>query len=392
MNDTALRADVEATEPEAEASHRTLVLDKSARALLFGIFFIAAGACLYFARDFLLPVTLAFLFALVLSPVVRWLRKHGVPSGVGAVVLVVAALGAIGFIGYTLSAPARQLIADAPTIIDQVQEKIETLRQPVDALIAAQEQVEQATGGGDDGDVQRVVVSEPGLLTRAATGVPELLAKMGLTLVLTVFLLASGDMFYEKLVKVLPTLHDKKRALRIARSVEREVSRYLLTITLINIGLGVFTAIGLWLVGMPNPLLWGTVACFFNYIPVLGAVVGTSLLAAVALVSLPTFGGAVVAVLVYVGLATIESQLVTPLILGRRLEMNAVVIFVSVAFWGWIWGIVGAMIAVPVLVALKVFSDHVESMHGLGEFLAARHHTPIETPAPAAQSPPVAAG
>jgi predicted PurR-regulated permease PerM len=238
-------------------------------------------------------------------------------------------------------------------------------------VVDASRQVEEMTES-DDPNVQRVVLSEPGLLSRAASGVPEILAQVALTLVLLLFLLASGDMFYEKLVKALPTLSDKKRGLRIARGVEREVSRYLFTISIINMGLGVAVALAMFAIGMPNPILWGVAAAILNFIPYLGALIGAVLVAAVGLYSFDTIGMALMAPGLYLVCTTLEGQFVTPMVVGRRLEMNAVAIFVTVAFWGWLWGIVGALIAVPMLVIIKVFADHVDGLGALGEFLSAR--------------------
>jgi predicted PurR-regulated permease PerM len=195
---------------------------------------------------------------------------------------------------------------------------------------------------------------------------------MGVTLILLLFLLASGDMFYEKLVKSLPTLTDKKRGVRIARTVQREVSRYLLTISLINTGLGAVIAAGMLAIGMPNPVLWGVLAALLNFIPYLGSLLGIVLVGLVALVSFDAIWPALLAPLIYLACTAVEAQLVTPLVIGRRLEMNPVVIFLAIAFWGWLWGIVGALIAVPLLVILKVFADHVESLSAAGEFLSAR--------------------
>lgn len=348
-----------------------IVVDKALKGVMIGAFLIILTAALYFARDFLLPVSLAFLFALVLSPIVRALEKKGVPEGLTAIGLVALTLFAIGSGLYSLSGPVAQWVNDAPSISREIQSKIAVIRRPVDAVVDASKQVDELTEASDP-TVQRVVLSEPGLLSRAATGVPEIVAKVGLTLVLLLFLLASGDMFYEKLVKTLPTLSDKKRGLRIARSVEREVSQYLFTISLINIGLGAVVALTMFAIGMPNPILWGLAATILNFIPYIGALIGAVIVTAVALVSFDTIGMALLVPLVYLACTTVEGQFVTPTVLGRRLEMNTVAVFLSVAFWGWLWGIVGALIAVPLLVTVKVFADHVEGLQALGEFLGAR--------------------
>jgi predicted PurR-regulated permease PerM len=350
---------------------QVIVVDKTLKAMGIGAFLIIAVVAAYFGRDFLLPVVLAFLLALVLSPVVRSLARRGVPEWITAILLVVVLSVTIASALYSLSGPVSQWIADAPRIGREVQEKISFLRRPVDAVLDVSQQVEELTES-DDPRAQRVVLSEPGLISRAASGAPELVAQMGVTLILLLFLLASGDMFYEKLVKSLPTLTDKKRGVRIARTVQREVSRYLLTITLINTGLGAVIAAGMLAIGMPNPVLWGVLAALLNFIPYLGSLLGIVLVGLVALVSFDAIGPALLAPLIYLACTAVEAQLVTPLVIGRRLEMNPVVIFLAIAFWGWLWGIVGALIAVPLLVILKVFADHVESLSAASEFLSAR--------------------
>ncbi len=353
------------------------VPDRMMRAAVVGMFLLLLLGALFFAQDFLVPVILAFLMALVLSPIVRALARRGVPESVTAIALVVLVFIGLGAAAYGLSGPVAKWIADAPSMAVEVQRKIVSLRKPVDTVVDVSEQVEKMAESSDP-TVQKVVLAEPGLLTRAATGAPEAVAKIGMTLVLLLFLLASGDLFFEKLVKSLPTLSDKKRGLRIAREVQREVSRYLLTISLINAGLGVAIGTGMWLVGMPNPILWGVIAGLINFVPYIGAVIGITIVAVVGLVSFESTGQALLAPAVYAVLTIMEGQIITPMLVGRRLEMNSVVVFLAVAFWGWLWGIIGAIIAVPMLVVVKVFADHMDGLHGLGQFLGPRDVRPEE--------------
>ena len=190
--------------------------------------------------------------------------------------------------------------------------------------------------------------------------------------VLLLFLLASGDMFYEKLVRVLPTLTDRKRGLRIAYDIEREVSRYLLTITIINFALGAVIGAGLFVLGMPNPILWGLIAALLNFVPYIGAITGMAVVSVVAMVSFPTLGHALLAPAFYMFCSAIEGQFITPALVGRRLQINAIAVFLAIVFWGWIWGVIGVFVAVPMLIVVKVFCRHIESLSGLDEFLSAR--------------------
>ncbi len=362
-------------QPAAGVTEVTIVQprERGVRGVLTGIFILMALGSLYFAGDFLLPVVLAVLLTLVFRPVVTALRRYGIPEFIGALILVLGLLGLIAGAIYYLSGPVSRWVADAPRIAEEIQAKIAAIRGPVDALVQATDQMGQIAGAAEDPGVQRVVISEPGLLSRAATGVPEVVAGIGLTLVLMLFLLGSGTMFYEKLVKVLPTLSDKKRALRIVHDIEHEVSRYLFTVCIINAGLGAAVGIGMYFLGMPTPLLWGVVAGLLNFVPYLGALIGIVMVGAVGLVTFDTLGQAALAPLVYLICNAIEGQIVTPLVVGRRLELNEVAIFIAVAFWGWLWGLVGALVAVPFLVLFKVLADHVDGLKPYGEFLAARH-------------------
>lgn len=352
------------------------------RSSIIGIFLILLTGAMYFAQDLLIPVALAFMFSILLGPIVRAGTKWRIPEWITATALVLFLFFAIAAGVYSLSGPVSQWINDAPRIGSEIQKKMAGVRESLGFVVQVTEQVSEMAAQDDPG-VQRVVLKEPGILRSAATGVPAVVAKVGLTLVLLLFLLSSGDLFREKLVKVLPTLTDKKRAIYISRDIEREVSRYLLTITGINIATGVFIGAGMWAIGMPNPVLWGVLAAFLTYIPYLGALIGIVLVTCVALVSFDTVGHALLAPGVYLLAAMLEGQVLTPMIVGRRLEMNAVAILLSVAFWGWIWGIVGVLMAVPLLVMVKVFSDHVEGLDAIGQFLSAR-----ETHAPPASEEP----
>jgi predicted PurR-regulated permease PerM len=351
--------------------------DKILKAAIVGIFLILLIGLLYFAKDFLLPVSLAFLLAFVLSPVVRSLRKRGVPEAVSALLLVFTLLTGLGLGIYGLSGPLTHWIDDAPNIAAQMKARFASLRGPFQKVIDASGQVE-AMAKGKNQSAQEVVLQESGLLTRAASGATETVTQIGVTLILLLFLLASGDMFYEKLVKSLPTFGDKLRGVKIARDIEREISRYLLTFTLINAGLGVAIALAMYAAGLPNPALWGVMAALFNYVPYVGAFTGLSLVTLVSIVSFDSLPQAVWPPLAYATIILIEGQFLSPFLVGRRLELNVVAVFLAVVFWTWVWGVIGAFIAVPMLVTVKVFSDHVDGLGALGAFLAARD---VPTPA-----------
>jgi predicted PurR-regulated permease PerM len=168
----------------------------------------------------------------------------------------------------------------------------------------------------------------------------------------------------------VPRLADKKKAVEIMRQIEEKISSYLLTTTLINVGLGAALCVVLWAIGMPNPLLWGLLATLLNYIPYIGALTGIAILFMASILSFDHLGYALIAPSAYIVINTIEGSFVAPMILGRSLELNPVAIFISLLFWGWLWGISGALLAVPLLVALKIVSDRVAALAPVSVFLA----------------------
>lgn len=330
---------------------------------------VLGSAALYFGKEFFLPTVLGMLGALTLIPIVRWASKRGVPASLSAVVLVAVLGSGLGAAGWFLAGPVSEWLAQAPTVGYRIQSKLAELRGSMDGIAEAGKAVDRFAHATKDPGVMEVVVREPGFLSSATSTLWAGVTRLGVALILVLFLLASGDMVYEKIVRVLPRLSDKKTALRIVHDIERSISRYLLTITVINIGLGVGVTAVMWAVGMPSPALWGVMATLLNFLPYVGAVMGIALTGIVAFISIDPIGLALLAPIGYVVLTGIEGNIVTPLVLGRRLELNTVALFIGVAFWGWVWGLAGVLIAVPLMVVMKTLCDHLPSWASFGEFL-----------------------
>lgn len=283
-----------------------------------------------------------------------------------AVILSVA-----GFV-YAVSGPVAGWIADAPSYAKSFSEKLKDLRASFESVTDLTNRIQAETATATP--VKEVVVSDNSpMLTFLAQGTgysADVVTTVVLTLVIAAFMMASGDLFYEKIVRVLPTLTDKKRALRIVFDVEKEVSSYLLVVTAINAGLGVAVAASFYFLGMPLAYLWGLLAFLFNYIPYVGAIAGVALSGFMAVAVFDTLTSALAVPLAYAVINGIENQFITPVFLGRRLQLNAVAILLALTFWTWEWGIAGTMLAVPILVTIKVFCDHLDGLEGVGEFLS----------------------
>ena len=340
---------------------------------IVGTFIILLVGAMYYARSFFLPLVLAVLVTLSFAPLVRALAHRGIPAVVSAVMLVLLLGGGLATGSTLLSQPVSQMISAAPSLIGQVRERFAFLRQPFATLNEAGRAIQGIASSPDQaGDPQRVVVVQSGLLAWAAGTAADIGTTFGGMLILSLFLLSSGDGLRAKLIRVLPDLSGKKRSLRVLRDIENEVSRYLLTITAINAGFGFCVGVAMAVLGMPNPLLWGIAAGLLNFIPYLGGFIGNTLASAVAVVTFPTLAQAALVPLAYLGIQIIESNFVTPVIVGRRLELNTVAIVIFLSLTTWMWGIVGTIIGVPLLVVIKVFSDN---FPGLAPAVPGRIHS-----------------
>lgn len=345
---------------------------------------VALFVTAYFARDLILPVVLGFLLALTLSPLARALSRVGLPRAFSGSALAIAA----GALILTIIAGTAGTIAtwsdDIPSMTAELQFKLRGVVDAVENVRSVTQEVENLTGTEDDNT--EVVANQPGLLASAFDTVTRAGATLAVTLVLAMFLLSSGELFYRKLVQAFPTMTGKKRALNTVYDIERRVSRYLLTITMINGALGVCIGIYLTALGMPSGYVWGVIAFLLNFLPYIGGFFGTVLVAGFSIVTFDSLSYALLAPLGYQVLTGIEGQVITPWLVGKRLAMNTVAVFLTVVLWGWLWGIPGALIAVPVLVVFKVICENFEPLHTIGIFLSGE-----DTEPPAAEDDETAA-
>lgn len=214
---------------------------------------------------------------------------------------------------------------------------------------------------------------------------PAILSQTFFTLIFLFFLLASGDLLYLRIVQSFDTLKEKRAAYDALREIEGSLGNYLASITVINVGLGVVSGLAMWALGMPSPLLWGVAAALLNYIPYIGAALGYVGAFVVALVVFDDVWWALLVGGTYFGLTAIEGQFVTPYFVSRRLQLNTVVVFLTVALWAWLWSILGMVVAVPMLVVIRVLADHIPGLEKFGNFLAGDDLPPLSEEEQAAE-------
>jgi predicted PurR-regulated permease PerM len=329
---------------------------------------------LYFARDFFIPIVFAVLLNFLLSPVLRTLVRLRIPTPAGAGIVVLILLAAVSGGVYALASPAQEFATTAPQTLARASNKLRKIIRPVQA---ATSNVERAAGTLGDTAGQRpvrqvVVNTSPSITSRIFGTTQKLVAGILEIVILLYFLLAGGDLFLQKFIKVLPHSGDKRKAVEIARATESAVSAYLSTAFAVNVVEGIVLAIVLWLLKMPSPALWGALIAMLEFIPYLGALTAVVVLSLAGLTTFDTVGHAMLAPGAFLLINLIQANLVTPMLLGHRLTLNPVAIFVGLAFFFFIWGVPGAFVAVPLMATLKIFCDNISSLAALGEFLGER--------------------
>jgi predicted PurR-regulated permease PerM len=340
---------------------------------LTGLFVLATFYTLYFARDFILPILLAWILSSLLAPIVRLFKRVRIPEPLSALFIILALLGILSYGVYSLSDPVAAWIHRAPQVLTDVRAKLQNFIQPVTQVQQTTKEIDKMTSLGKGEEAPAVEIKKPGMGEVILRRAKDLLLGGGVMLILLYFLLASGDLFLLKLVKILPTMEDKKIAVEIYRQIEKDVSTYLTVVTLIYIGFGCVIGSAMYLLGMPNPWLWGVMAAVLAYIPYLGALVGVSTVTVVAILTFDDIFRIFSVPIVYFTADTIQANLIFPMALGRRLALNPVVIFIWLIFCGWIWSITGALLAVPLLAIIKIIFDHIEQLAPIGEFLGSEN-------------------
>ena len=326
------------------------------------------------AAAIVLPFLLALVLTLLLAPLNRWLiERLFLPTMLAALLLVILLFAAVSGAVFALAVPAAAWIAKAPQSLQELQHRLGFLGPPVAFLRHGLEQVGH-TMQADTPPGQQTVTVQPqsnfggvGLSVLQGTGVA--VGQVFTLAIMLFFMLSAGDSLLRRLVEVLPGFAEKRRAVEIVGAIAHDVPGWLLTITAMNLLVGLANFVQMWAQGMPNPLLWGALAFLVNFIPILGPFTGIVIFFFVGLFSKPALWQAVLPSAIYLAVHLLEGQAVTPLLLARRFTLNPLLVILSLFFWDWLWGVPGAFLSLPLLAIAKIIADRIPALAPLGHLL-----------------------
>jgi predicted PurR-regulated permease PerM len=349
---------------------------------LTGLAILAVIYVLHWAQAFFVPVMLALMLSYAFAPAVEWLRRWHVPKALGAAVVLSVTVAATGWVGYAVSDEAANVLETLPSALQDVRRKLDRNNTSVSAIKNVQEAATElesvaAAGAGQPASIRgvtKVQIVDPKRITdwlwNGTLGAAAAAGQLLMVLFLTYFLLASGDIFRPKLLKISgPALSRRKVTLQALDEITTNIQRYLLMQVVLSIVVGVATWLAFLWIGLNNAAAWGIAAAIFNTVPYVGPVivtVGSTLAGAVQFGTL-SMGAAVGAISLVI--TTLEGYLLAPLLTGRAGRLNAVVVFLSVALWGWLWGPWGLILGVPIVMMIKTVCDRIENLQPIGELL-----------------------
>lgn len=336
--------------------------------LIAGLFVLALVVALRAAQTVILPVVVAVLLSFLLSPVMRALNRLRLPNSFAAALVVIVLLAALASGLVWLASPASEWMERLPETARELEYKLRDLRRSLRKVSEATEQVKAMAEGPETGPIP-VEVQQETFGEMVALGTRNLVLSTVVVFVLLYYLLASGDGLLINFVR-LPRRNDhRRRNVDIVRHIRKDVANYLLAITVINVALGAAVGVAMWLLGMPNPILWGVMAALLNYVPYMGALVGCGIVLLAAVVTFDSTARILIPPGTYLLLTNIESYVVTPLVLGARLTLNPAIIVLGLIFWSWLWGVPGALLAIPLLMVVKILCDRVRGWQAMGRVL-----------------------
>lgn len=323
----------------------------------------------FLAQNLVAPVTAAIVGSFILAPLMRAVPFRFFPDALAAAIMVLTIIGVLAGAIYMLAEPVAHWTARIPAAVAEFERRSSEISEPVEAMRRASEQVQELAKVRSGTEPQTVVVKEEGLIEQAMEVAGQKGASFLIFIVLLYFLLASGELLRDRIIRSAKRLTDKEKARRILRSIEREISTYLFSISFINAGLGLCIGVSFWAMGLPNAALWGVAAALLNFVPYAGAVAGMALTTFIAFIAFDDPARVLAVPAIYFFWNLIESQFVTPSILGRRHTLNAAVVFLSIVFWGWMWGVIGAVLAVPILVIMNTCFAQIEGLRKFSIFI-----------------------
>jgi predicted PurR-regulated permease PerM len=334
-----------------------------------GIFALLVFYFLYFASPILIPIITALLLSMLLAPFVGLLEWVRVPRTLGALIVVMVAVGILFGVAAGLRVPAQSWLTE-PSRFVRLEEKLRPMATSFKEIQNAIGQLEKAMAPSDGPALQKVEVTPPGLAGLVSSGIGHVASTITAIIGLLYFFLVAGDRFLRKLVLVTPSLKDKKRAVEIVRNIEMDISFYLVMVAAINISIGIIVVATAGILGIPDPFLWGSLAAVLSFAPYIGEFAIVVLLSLAGILTFDNLAHALVAPAIYFVVMTICWQGVVPFVVGRRMTLSPVAVFVMIIVLGWMWGVIGALVAVPVLASVKIICDRVDSLHPIAEFLS----------------------
>lgn len=368
------RATLSSTSAEKPSLHGSRYFrTEASKFAIQGLFVLAVFFTVYFTRSLLLPIVAAILLSFLLAPIVRLLEKLRIPAILGSALVLLSLVTVFFFLARSLVGPISLFLDEMPRNFQSLQEKVmEPMAETLTKVKETGRQIEQVAEATESAEAVVVRVQDGNLAELFLGMTPVFVASVASSLVLAFFMLAYRGISLERLIHIIPRLEDKKQAVELCRNLERGVSRYLLTIFVINALLGSLIFGIMSAIGFSNPIFWGVLAFTLNFVPYLGSLVGVALMALSGFLQYDSLVSAFLPALVYLSLTGVEGNLITPVILGRRFTINPVVIIIALLFWSWMWGIPGALLAVPTVVVFKVFCSHVAPFSALGELIGRR--------------------
>jgi predicted PurR-regulated permease PerM len=336
---------------------------------LGGLFTLSAFVVLYLASSIILPIALAFILKLLLQPAVRLFERLYLPKPVGALIAIMLVIGSVVGLVAVLSLPAATWAHKLPEGIPRLEAHLVVLKAPLDALQRVIQQAEKVADASSEGKPVVQVRGDLGISGALFAGTRAILDGLFTTVLVLYFLLVSSEIFLRRIVEILPNFREKRQAVDISQQVEEDISAYLVTITVMNLMVGVASAAAMYFCGLGDPLLWGAAAFLLNYVPILGPLFGTFIFLLAGLLTFDSLWWALLPPALYFGIHLIEGEALTPMLLARRFTLNPVLVILSLVFWFWMWGVPGAILAVPMLAIVKIVCDRVRSLRVLGHFL-----------------------